>query len=175
MKVLHLYSNHKWTGPAELCLLWAQAFPEARLAKAGWVHPGMEHAIEKRAAELAVPLREGLELRRHVRLGALLRDAGTLATWIDGGEVDLLHCHQAGDHLVAALALQLSQRRIPLVRTVWGEGDLHPGPRQWIAFSASTAVSHPPPRLAPRLRPLANLSAMGDSHPLHTPPPIDLS
>jgi glycosyltransferase involved in cell wall biosynthesis len=169
VKILHLYSNHKWTGPAELCLLWAQAFPEARLAPAGFVHRGMEHAIAGRAIELGIPLLRGLQLRRHFHLTSILKDVGTLASWIDEGEVDLLHCHQPGDHFLAALALQVAQRRIPLLRSLWGEGDLRPGPRQWIAFSATRAFSVPLPRLRSRL------GALGNQPLFLTPPPVDLT
>lgn len=150
MRVLHLYANHKWTGPADLALDLVGSQDgargpfdepiEAALALAGFVHAGMDHAMAERARELGLRTRDGLELRRHFHLPSLLADARTLARWQDEGSVDLVHCHQAGDHLTAALAQSTAQRRVPLVRSVWDAKVPPPLPRTSFAFARTQAV-----------------------------------
>lgn len=152
MKVLHLYANHKWTGPAELALQLARGLQtgsqqsgtalDLQFALAGFVHPGMQHAMRARAEELGVHAREGLALRRHFHLPSLLADAARLGSWIQTEGIDLLHCHQSGDHLLAALARSLS-RPIPIVRSYWEESVGWSWPRQAYAFAATAAVLTP--------------------------------
>ena len=148
MKILHLYANHKWTGPADLALVLARQQSdleerdgcEISFAIAGFVHEGMAHAVRNRAEELDLRLREGLALRRHLHLPSLFRDAYRLATWIDEGDIDVLHCHQAGDHLIAALSLSMTLKKPKIVRSYW-EGELPRfGPRVRYAMNRSSAL-----------------------------------
>lgn len=147
MKILHLYANHKWTGPAELALQCVRGLVaggrDAELAIAGFVHDGMQHAIAPRAQEIAIPVREGLLLRRHFHVPSFRRDARMLARWIDEGSVDLLHAHQPGDHLVAALARGRAKRRIPLVRSLWDGTAPRRSVRTYLAFRQTDALTVP--------------------------------
>ncbi|MEZ5989793.1 MAG: glycosyltransferase [Planctomycetota bacterium] len=151
MKVLHLYANHKWTGPADPALLLARALlgpvvaGGGRLdwAVAGFVHEGLDHAVRARATELGLPQREGLALRRHFHLRSQLADARRLAHWLDDGDYDLLHCHQKGDHAVASLALSMAGRKVPVVRSLWEERIPLALPRQALAFGRTAAVLTP--------------------------------
>lgn len=157
MKVLHLYANHKWTGPAELALqqVWAlnaAGACRAELALAGHQDPARPHAIAERCRQLDLPVREGMALRRHFHLPALLADARRLAGWLDAGEYDLLHCHQGGDHLAASLALGFAHRRVPLVRSYWENRVPGRGPRPWLAFRGTGRVLAPFASLAEELR-----------------------
>lgn len=157
MKVLHLYANHKWTGPAELALqqVWAlnaSASCRAELALAGHHDPERPHAVAARCSELDLPLREGLALRRHFHLRSLLADSRRLAQWLDEGHADLLHCHQPGDHLVAALARRRARRHVPLVRSYWEDGAPGRGPRPWLAFRDTDRVLAPFEGVAASLR-----------------------
>ena len=64
MRVLHLYANSKWTGPADLALLIAQAQRgvgspggtnlDPRFAVAAYVVPGLENAVRERARRRSV-------------------------------------------------------------------------------------------------------------------------
>lgn len=157
MNVLHLYANHKWTGPAELALqqVWAlnaSGSCRADLALAGHHDPARPHAIAERSAELDLPVREGLELRRHFHLPSLFADSRHLAAWLDTGDVDVLHCHQPGDHLVAALAAHRAKRRVPVVRSYWENDVPGRGPRPWLSFHDTARVLAPFPSLADDLR-----------------------
>ncbi len=157
MKVLHLYANHKWTGPAELALQQVNALNtgghcDAVLALAGHHDQDRPHAVAERCRELRIPLREGLRLRRHFHLPDLLADSRRLARWLDEDRIDLLHCHQGGDHLVASLALRLARRRVPLVRGFWDNAPPGHGPRPWLAFGNTDRVLAPFDGLAGALR-----------------------
>jgi glycosyltransferase involved in cell wall biosynthesis len=149
MRVLHLYANYKWTGPADLALqvvqgqasLSAERGIEAALAIAAWKHEGAEHAIAARAQALDLPLVHGLHLRKHFHPPSLLADARRLAEWIDDHRLDLIHCHQDGDHLLAALALGLAGRRVPLVRSSWEATIPAPLPRAGLMFGRTAAMT----------------------------------
>lgn len=147
MRVLHLYSNHKWTGPASLALDSVGGLRalgcEVDFAIAGFVHDGMQHAIRRHAEELGLPLREGLQLRRHFHLRQFQRDAALLAQWIDAGDYDVLHCHQKGDHLVAGLAAARAKRPVQLVRSLWDGRAPRRSLRTAMAFRRTTALTLP--------------------------------
>ncbi len=177
MRVLHLYANHKWTGPADLALQLVHRLGtaahtgfESELAVAGFVHAGMEHAMRCRAEELDLRTREGLMLRRHFHPQSLLADAAMLAHWILDGDIQLLHCHQSGDHLVAALARSLS-RPIPIVRSYWEERVRLPWPRDAYAFAATSAVLTPFPDLC---EPLVHAYSMARSRVLIQEPILEM-
>lgn len=157
MRILHLYANHKWTGPADLALqqvaaLNADGRHEATLALAGHHDPDRPHAIGGRCRQLGLPVREGLRLRRHFHLRDMLADSRRLAGWLDEGGIDLLHCHQGGDHLVASLARRLARRRVPVVRSFWDNAPPGRGPRPWLAFRDTDLVLAPFDGLAAGLR-----------------------
>lgn len=180
MKVLHLYANHKWTGPADLALQLAQRLHasgesaksglQLEFAMAGFVHAGMEHAMRARAAELGLPVREGLQLRRHFHLPSLLADAATLAQWITRDGIRLLHCHQSGDHLLAAMARSLS-KPIPIVRSYWEAKVSLAWPRQAQAFAATASVLTPFPEL---VEPLADRYSLARSRVLIQEPVLEI-
>lgn len=147
MRVLHLYANHKWTGPADLALesvrgLVAQGH-DATLALAGFVHPGMEHAMRARAEAAGIPTIEGLQLRRHLHLRSFWRDARILRSWLDAGDFDLVHTHQDGDHFVAALARARARRFVPIVRSLWDGVAPPPSIRRRFAMRRSDALTLP--------------------------------
>ena len=150
LRVMHLYANSKWTGPCELALLLAQhqdglevdgVEVETSFAVSQFVAPGLDNAVAKRAHALGVRTCNALRLRRHLHVPSLLADARQLTTWIDDGAVDVLHCHQPGDHLTAALAQRTASRQVRIVRSVW-DGTLgHPGPRARLAFAETAAAT----------------------------------
>ena len=167
MKVLHLYANHKWTGPADLALLSAAGLRELGVdvewAHAGFVHEGMDHAVEARAVELGLPLVKGLQLRRHFHLRAMFGDARRLRAWITEGRWDLVHCHQPGDHMVVAMACRKSPRP-PIVRSLWEGVAPKRGPRRRFCFGRCDALHWPFGDEAPEL---------GVPRVLRSEPPID--
>ncbi len=127
MKILHLFANHKFTGPADPALDLAAllrdrghdvavAVGRGRAASAGDDAPGG-------SGLLAVAKRRGLRtidavvLPKHGRPVAMVRAVRALRAHLRALPADLVHCHLPGDHFVAALAA--APLGTPVVRTYY--------------------------------------------------------
>lgn len=138
MRVLHLFSNHKLTGPAELALdttrylheskLEVDSGPESENGRVqgafvpGW-HPSDPTWVSDLARERGVQLVEepGLRLSKHFHVLRTPRSAFALRRYLIRENIALIHCHMPNDHLIASLArtIGLAERRVPIVRTVY--------------------------------------------------------
>ncbi len=146
-RILHLFANYKWTGPADPAIRAAarlrQQGWDVVFAEAGWTHPGGEHRMGEELARARLPVVTGLELRKHFRLRSLRRDVAALRALLQRDCYDLLHCHQGADHLLAAVAC----RRLPVppvvVRTLYEPEPPARGWRERYAFRRTAAVLAP--------------------------------
>ncbi|MBI3273068.1 MAG: glycosyltransferase family 4 protein [Planctomycetes bacterium] len=129
MRVLHLFSDWKWTGPAEptvnLCLalrslghetVFACRRPPARVERAG----GQSILAKARARGLEPDTTFALD--RYLTGRGLLenaRDLRLLTRVLERGRFDLLHCHLSHDHCLGGLAARRARlaRPIPILRT----------------------------------------------------------
>jgi glycosyltransferase involved in cell wall biosynthesis len=118
MKILHLFSNSKWTGPAEpalnLCVALRRLGVEADFACA----PGTDESINKiveRARDNGIEpiLRFHLSKHRHPIKNWLDRRA--LQAFLEAKRYDIVHCHLDNDHLIALPAAR--KHGIPVVRS----------------------------------------------------------
>lgn len=118
MKVLHLFSNSKWTGPAEpalnLCLGLRQQGVECDFACA----PGDDIALNKivevaRVHKLEPILQFRLDKHQHPLWN--WRDARALARFLSMHPYDLLHCHLDNDHRIAVAANR--SHGLPIIRS----------------------------------------------------------
>lgn len=149
-QVLHLFANHKITGPAELALEIARAqqtlglpvrFVSANPRQTRYRESWLQIlARERKLAESVIP---GLRLPKHINPLRSFLDVRALAAHLRESEVDLVHCHLAGDHYVGRLAIQRSGRKIPLVRSIY-DGEVPPptGRRRAAFSSADLLVCH---------------------------------
>jgi glycosyltransferase involved in cell wall biosynthesis len=120
MKLLHLFSNHKVTGPAEPAIRLA-----AELAARGhelvFAHKPLpepaEHYVDSVAAAHGLTTTTEFALPKHFKLLTILRDARRLADFIDEHGFDIVHANLVNDHVAAALAVRRSRKRPKLVRT----------------------------------------------------------
>jgi len=122
MRVLHLFSNWKWTGPAEHALATARHLSDRSYTltfACGAPPRAVEDSLEMRAEEAGIPLDRSLYLDKHFHLWHNTRDVLRLRTYIQTAVPDLIHTHLGNDHLVAALARTSSLRKVPLVRSVY--------------------------------------------------------
>jgi glycosyltransferase involved in cell wall biosynthesis len=153
LRVLHLFANYKWTGPADpaiRCAVWQRRLGvDAVFALAGFRHPGAEHRMARELSAAGVPVVTGLELRKHFHPRATLRDARALRARLRADAFDVVHTHLLGDHLTAALALRRQPGGRPLlVRSLY---DPEPPRRAWrerLAFGETDGVVAPTERCA---------------------------
>ncbi len=96
----------------------------------------------------------GLELRKHFRAGATLRDARRLTVRLRRDRFDVVHCHLLADHLIAAVALRSLDpaERPVLVRTLYDAAAPRRGWRAWLAFGATDGVVAPTERVGEQVR-----------------------
>jgi hypothetical protein len=122
MRILHLFANYKWTGPADPAIRTARRLAglgaDVTFAEAQWTLPQAEHRVRIELDRTDLPRLRDLELRKHFRLGSVLRDVRRLTALLNAGRFDLLHAHLPADHLIAALARRRARRRVLLVRTI---------------------------------------------------------
>jgi glycosyltransferase involved in cell wall biosynthesis len=105
-KILHLYSNHKWTGPADHALnlvRWLQPRTEIKAYFACGRRKGVENPLYEKSDRRRLEFIEGLYLKKHLSW-ELLPDVYTLRKIVGGRQINLIHCHQDNDALTAALA-----------------------------------------------------------------------
>lgn len=146
-RILHLFANHKWTGPADPAIrgaLWLRRRGlDVVFAQAGFVHKGGDHRIAEELWHAAMPVVAGLELRKHFHLPSLLRDVRALRRLLQRDRIDLVHCHLPADHLLAALACRKLPRPPVLVRSLYDPAAPAAGLRARAAFRRTDAVLAP--------------------------------
>ncbi len=176
MRILHLFANYKWTGPADPAIRCARHLREAgadvTFAIAGWTLPDAEHrmAIELRRSRM--PVIAGLELRKHFHPASHLKDARALRRRLDAGEYDVVHAHMLADHLIAAIAKRRAAHRPVLVRSLYDPDA--PSRRSWrdrVALRYTDGVVAPTERVATQMR--ERFPAFGD-RVYAQDPPVDL-
>ncbi len=131
-RILHLFANYKWTGPADPAIRAAARLRALGLdvvfAQGSFVHRGGEQRLAEELWRWRLPVVTGLELRKHFHVPSLLRDVRALRRLIRRDRLALLHCHQPADHLLAALACRRLRPRPVIVRTLY---EPEAPPRGW--------------------------------------------
>ena len=125
MKILHLFSDWKWTGAAEpvvnLCSALQQRGHEVVLA---YRCPPFEapESVEIRAREKGVRSTGIFRLapiskpHKIYLLKAMAGDIKDIARYIDQDQFDIVNVHNSHDHMVGGLAVKASRRRPPVIR-----------------------------------------------------------
>ncbi|MCC7397018.1 MAG: glycosyltransferase family 4 protein [Planctomycetes bacterium] len=148
-RILHLFANYKWTGPADPAIRAAARLRglglDVRFAIAAFVHRGGEHRVAEELWRWRLPVVAGLELRKHFHVPSLLRDVRRLRTIVRRDRFDVLHCHQPADHLLAALACRRLEAPPVIVRTLYDAEAPPTGLRTRHAFRRTAAVLAPTP------------------------------
>ena len=122
-KILHLYSNHKWTGPSDHALNlvgWLQARTDIQTLFACGRRRGAENQLYAKSRRRHLPFTDGLHLRKHLSW-EIMPDVYALRRIVDRRKISLIHSHQDNDALTAVLA-GLGNR---LIRTCY-DGDPAP-------------------------------------------------
>lgn len=148
MKVLHLFSNSKWTGPAEpalnLCVGLRAAGVEADFACAPHTREAVNRVVETARDRGIEPiLRFHLSKHRHPVKNFLDRRA--LGGFLARGGYDVVHCHLDNDHRIALGPA--NKHGVPLVRSSY-EGLGFQDPKRHAGLLAGTAWLLEPSRRA---------------------------
>lgn len=140
MKILHLFSNHKLTGPAAPAVTLA-----AELVKRGhdvaFAHAPLptpaEGYIDQAAAAAGLNTTTAFELPKHLVVSTLVLDAFKLNRFIRANGFDIVHCHLLNDHLTAACSL-MGGSKTRIVRTNHDAVPLKKTLRNMFLFPART-------------------------------------
>ena len=124
MKILHLYSDWRWTGPAEpvlqTCLGLQQRGHEVLIACPR--HPDdkiSDETVEGKIAEYGLPCTTQFRLSRYLGLADTWHDWRALPDFIRTREFDIVHTHLSHDHGIGTVCTRkLGAGRPLLVRTL---------------------------------------------------------
>jgi len=124
MRVLHLFANYRWTGPAEpalnLCVALRDLGVEADFACNPHQPAGGNKLVETARDRGLEPI-DSLRLHKHAHPLKNWRDQRALGALLDAQRYDLIHCHLDNDHRIALGPA--GKRGIPVVRSSYqGEG-----------------------------------------------------
>jgi glycosyltransferase involved in cell wall biosynthesis len=121
MKCLHLFSDWKWTGPADpvvsLCEHLKEAGVDVSLAFRQAPPDFKERTVGKEVARRGVPTEDVLRLNRYFSVRDWMHDVGTIYARAAATGVEVIHSHLTHDHSLAALSLFGRKKRPLLVRT----------------------------------------------------------
>lgn len=120
VRVLHLFGDWKWTGPAEptldLCLELRSRGADVRLL-CPKAPPEASSNLPAAARERGLEPLHGLRFNRKLNLLDNLSDVATLRALCDSDSVEILHVHSSQDHLLGGLAARRARVRPAIVRT----------------------------------------------------------
>lgn len=144
LKVLHLLSNYKWTGPAEpalnLCVALRGRGIEADFACAPGP-PRADNKITATARDRGIEPILRMHLAKHRNPWRNLRDRRALARLLEEGGYTLLHCHLDNDHRIAAAPA--AARGVPLVRSSYYGTGFPSGRRGQRLVNRAAAIIEP--------------------------------
>ncbi len=118
MRVLHLFSNCKWTGPAEPALNLCAALREQGVETAFACAPDAGNSVNRvvtSARERGITPILDFHLKKHRHPFKNLEDVRGIRRLLHAEYFDVVHCHLDNDHAIAGRAVR--NIKIPLVRS----------------------------------------------------------
>jgi glycosyltransferase involved in cell wall biosynthesis len=145
MKILHLFSDWKWTGPSEpivnLCKELEGRGHEVTLAYRKPPFPAGD-SLERRVKERKIQSTNRFHLSRPLKLYSFssmkdnLSDILSLTDYLRAEKVDVLNVHQSHDHILGGMAARRSSHPVVVIRTDHKRDPIspHPGNRFLISY-----------------------------------------
>ncbi|MBI4566366.1 MAG: glycosyltransferase family 4 protein [Planctomycetes bacterium] len=141
MRVLHLFGDWKWTGPAEptldLCLELRARGVDVLLACPP-APPEASTSLPVKARERGLEPRFDFRLSKALNLRDNLADLGRLREVCEGEGIDILHVHSSHDHILGGLAARRARNRPRVVRTNQKAVPSWKTPGAWVLYSKLT-------------------------------------
>jgi len=121
MKILQLFSDWKWTGPAEpvlsLCEALSRQGVDVTLAYRKTPLEFHERTVEKQVKQRAVRYYDGLRLNRYFSFRDWSHDVHHLKNYVSRENIDIVHTNLSHDHYTAVISMLLAGGRSLIVRT----------------------------------------------------------
>lgn len=147
MKILHLFSDWKWTGPAEPVLNLCKEL-EKRGHDVTLAYPKppfeVEESLEKKVVQSGVKATNRFYLNRAWKLSRPslfwehLIDIRSLTDYLHQEAFDILNVHQSHDHLLGGVAAKRSRHPVIVIRTDHQQDPLKNSPGNRLLISALT-------------------------------------
>lgn len=147
MKILHLFSDWKWTGPSEpivsLCKELERRGHDVTLAYRKPPFP-VEDSLEKRVLERSVRATDRFRLNRPLKFYSpssikdTLSDIMDLTDYLRAENVDVLNVHQSHDHIIGGIAARRSGSPVVVIRTDHKRDPISPHPGNRLLISKLT-------------------------------------
>lgn len=148
MNVLHLFSNAKWTGPAEpalnLCVALRRLGVEADFACAPNAGASINKVVETARDRGIEPILR-FHLSKHRNPITNAHDRRALAKFLKSKNYDLIHCHLDNDHRIALKPA--TRQKMPVVRSSYKGTGFHT-PSTAAALLPATAALIEPSKMA---------------------------
>lgn len=123
MRILHLFSNWKWTGPAEpainLCAALAERHDVRVIPGNPW-DSSYGNEVREQALSRGLEVVPGYRLNKHLDLWHNFTDARRLRGLVRDWKPDLIHTHLPNDHIVAGQACMGLSAAPQIVRSFYG-------------------------------------------------------
>lgn len=141
MKILHLFSNWKWTGPAELAVNLAVSLTDQHAVTFICGTPPkkkMENEVAREARARGILPKTGFRLSKHLNFTENVRDAMKLRAFLKKAEFDLIHTHMPNDHLLGGLASRRLKKMPIVIRSFYGAAGPEENYRSWFYLKRFT-------------------------------------
>lgn len=152
MKILHLFSDWKWTGPAEpvlsLCENLQNEGVDVTLAYRKTPIDFPERTVGKEALKRGIRCYEGLTLNRYFSARDWLHDLTSFNPYVEREKFDVVHTHLSHDYFTAVAALSFHRLRPRIVRTDHKRDGLPPNLFMSWAMARTDGLVTYSPRLA---------------------------
>ena len=120
MRILHLYSDYRWTGPADptvnLCLKLRERGHDCLFACRQGPKP-TDPCVALFAAHRGLEPITRFALNRYMNPADTVRDLWTLPKFLRDEKIDILHTHLTHDHALGGWAARCSSAPVVVVRT----------------------------------------------------------
>lgn len=136
MKILHLFSEWKWTGPSEpilnLCKELEKRGNEVILAYRKPPFP-VEDSLEKRIREKKARAIDFFHLNRPIKLYSFssirdnISDIINLTDYIRKEKFDIINVHQSHDHILGGISARRCNSSVLIIRTDHKRDSIEPG------------------------------------------------